>query len=81
MRIVASIFGILGVLAALFIVLQLARTQINTLNTTPIPAPAATASTPAPTVRAQSQNIQQNYQQAANQVMEQARRQMPDEAQ
>lgn len=71
MRIIAGLFGILGVFAALFVVLHLARVQSTAIT------PAAL---PAPTVREQSQQIQQNYQQAVEQVMEQSRRQMPEEA-
>ena len=78
MRIIAGLFGILGVFAALFVVLQLARHQSAAVVPAALPAPATSA--PAPTVRAQSQQMQQNYQQAVEQVMEQSRRQMPEEA-
>ena len=81
MRIIAGLFGILGVFAALFVVLQLARFQSAAVAPAALPAPAASAaSAPAPTVRAQSQQIQQNYQQAVEHVMEQSRRQMPEDA-
>ena len=78
MRIIAGLFGILGVFAALFVVLHLARVQSTAI--TPAALPSPTASAPAPTVREQSQQIQQIYQQAVEQVMEQSRRQMPEEA-
>ena len=61
--------------------LQLVRVQSATIAPAALPAPAASAaSAPAPTVREQSQQIQQNYQQAVEHVMEQSRRQMPEEA-
>ena len=78
MRIIAGLFGILGVFAALFVVLHLARVQ--SANIAPAALPSPTASAPAPTVREQSQQMQQNYQQAVEQVMEQSRRQMPEDA-
>lgn len=83
MRIIAGLFGILGVFAALFVVLHLARVQSTTIAPAALPVPAASAASapaPAPTVRAQSQQIQQNYQQAVEHVMEQSRRQMPEDA-
>ena len=47
MRIIAGLFGILGVFAALFVVLQLARFQSAAVAPAALPAPAASAAVPA----------------------------------
>lgn len=86
-----AIFGVVGLLLALVIVGLLVKKQLaTTRQAIPVlaaPAPAsasasspasADAGAPASTVRAQSQQIQQQYKQALEGAMQQARP-VPDE--
>ena len=76
------IFGLLGLVAALVIVGLLVKQQLRTTRV-PVPAlaaPGASAPAPAGTVREQSRQIQQQYQDALDAAMKAQPRDLPDEA-
>lgn len=80
-----GLFGFVGLLLALAIVGVLVKKQLGALQqpvpALSVPAPGAGTGNPAPppaTVREQSQQIQQQYKQAVEGAMQQARP-MPDD--
>ena len=77
------IFGLIGLVAALVIVGLLVQKQLKATRA-PVPAlaapgPAAAPGTPPPTVRQQSQQVQQQVKEALDAAMQQQRA-LPDEA-
>lgn len=77
-----GIFGLVGLLLALVIVGVVVKKQLDT-TTQRVPAlapavPGGAASAPAATVREQSQQVQQQYKEAVDGLMQQPRP-MPDE--
>ncbi len=77
-----GLFGLVGLLLALVIVGVVVKKQLDTTTQrVPVLAPAvpgSAASAPAATVREQSQQVQQQYKQAVDGLMQQPRP-MPDE--
>ena len=78
------IFGLLGLVAALVIVGLLVKQQLGaTRASVPAlqpPAAASGADAPPATVRDQSRQIQQQYQEALDAAMKAQPRELPDEA-
>jgi hypothetical protein len=78
-------FGLVGLLVALAIVAVLAKKQLNSVSAIQVPQPAGAATgtaippvDPNATVKEQSQQIQQQYKQAVEGALQQARP-MPDD--
>jgi hypothetical protein len=78
-------FGLVGLVVALAIVAVLAKKQLNSVNAIQVPQPAGTSPgavvppvDPNATVKEQSQQIQQQYKQAVEGALQQARP-MPDD--
>jgi hypothetical protein len=76
-----ALFGVVGLLIVLAIVGMLAKKQMSSVNEIKVPTIAGAASAPAQpgaTVQQQSQNIQQQYKEAAEAAVQQPRT-VPDE--
>ncbi|AVP58037.1 hypothetical protein [Pulveribacter suum] len=73
-------FGLIALLAALAIVAVLAKKQVKATRVAVPPAVQGAASTPDATVRAQSQQIQQQVREQMDALMQQPRP-LPDDAQ
>jgi hypothetical protein len=78
-------FGLVGLVVALAIVAVVAKKQLGSVNAIQVPQPAGTATgavvpavDPNATVKQQSQQIQQQYKQAVEGALQQARP-MPDD--
>ncbi len=77
------ILGLLGLVAALVVVGLLVKQQLRSTRAPVVPvlaAPGASAPAPAGTVREQSRQIQQQYQDALDVAMKAQPRDLPDEA-
>lgn len=76
-----ALFGVVSLLVVLAIVGLLAKKQMSSINEIKVPTVAGAASAPLPpgaTVQQQSQNIQQQYKEAAEAAVQQPRT-VPDD--
>jgi hypothetical protein len=76
-----ALFGVVGLLIVLAIVGMLAKKQMSSVNEIKVPTVAGATSTsaqPGATVQQQSQNIQQQYKEAAEAAVQQPRT-VPDD--